>query len=115
MKINLWMAYIWHHQWMVHALYGIVNKAIGHLGDIEHLRYVLNEYDGIKTTKSAIYWLTDRTPHESLPMLESGYRQFFRLVTHKVSVWYEQHSTPNPNGVIPDEKITQIIKKNKFE
>lgn len=94
----------------------INDKAIGHLGDIEHLRYVLNEYNGCKkTTKWAIYWLTDRTPHESLPMLESGYRQFFRLVTHKVSVWYEQHSTPNPNGVIPDEKITQIIKKNKFE
>ena len=60
-----------------------------------------------------IYWLTDRTPHEALLMEKTEWRQFFGLVTHKVVVWYEQHSTPN--GVAPDVKITKIIKKSKFK
>merc|ERR1719474_963391 len=67
--------------------------------------------------KDTLYWLTDRTPHEALPN-ESGeavYRQFFRLVTAEVSVWFQDHSTPNPNGVVPDPKITQIIKGSKFK
>jgi len=31
-----------------------------------------------------------------------------------VSLWYEDHSTPNPKGVKPDPKITKIVKGNKF-
>lgn len=30
--------------------------------------------------KNKLYWITDRTPHESLPMESQTYRQFFRLV-----------------------------------
>ena len=62
-----------------------------------------------------IYWLTDRTPHEALPMKESGYRQYVRIVTSDVSVWHEDHSTPNPNGVVPDPAVTKIIKGSKFQ
>ena len=32
-----------------------------------------------------------------------------------VSLWYEDHSTPNPNGVQPNPKITKIVKGNKFD
>ena len=100
------------------------NEVIGHLGDMEHMRKYLPETSGDswwqETVKEpieqdTIYWMTDRTPYEALPMKKSGYRQFFRLVTDEVGLWYEKHSTPNPNGVVPDPKITKIIKKSKFE
>ncbi|CAK4744617.1 unnamed protein product, partial [Aphanomyces euteiches] len=56
-------------------------------------------------------WITDRTPHESLPLKKTQYRQFFRLVTSQVSHWYADHSTPNPLGILP---TTKIIYGNKF-
>jgi len=61
-----------------------------------------------------MYWITDRTPHESLPLSERAYRQFFRLVTSKVSFWYKDHSTPNPLGVEPDPTITLTVVGDKF-
>jgi hypothetical protein len=54
---------------------------------------------------NTLYWLTDRTPHEALPSLSAGYRQFYRLVGSRVGGWWEQHSTPNPLGVTPTCKI----------
>lgn len=92
----------------------IMNDAlIGELGDIEHLREYLPEGETLK--ENCIYWLTDRTPHESLPLKTSNNRQFFRLVTSEVSLWYEDHSTKNPLGVVPDPKITKIVKGSKFD
>ncbi|XP_066913346.1 uncharacterized protein [Clytia hemisphaerica] len=82
-------------------------------GDIEHLRCFLPESTLLKS--NYLYWITDRTPHESLPLKKGSYRQFFRLVTHRVSVWYEDHSTKNPNGVVPDPKMTRIVKGSKFD
>ena len=82
-------------------------------GDIEHLRCFLPEPRIAKA--NMIYWISDRTPHESLPLKKGTYRQFFRLVTHKVSIWYEDHSTKNPNGVVPDPKMTRIVKGSKFD
>eukprot|EP01083_Nonionella_stella_P063045 163872_1 len=90
-------------------------EALGHLGNIEHLRRHLPGDRRWVMDENCIYWLTDRTPHESLPMEKTGCRQFFRLVTHNVSVWYEQHNTKNPNGVVPDKRFTRIIKKSKFK
>lgn len=90
------------------------NEVIGNLGDIEHLRSSL-PIPGQIMEKNKLYWITDRTPHESLPMKSQKYRQFFRLVTENVGVWYEQHSTKNPKGVIPNSNITHIIKRNKFK
>ena len=58
-----------------------------------------------------LYWLTDRTPHESLPLEKTQRRQFFRLVSSEVSVWYSKHSTPNPLGVKADCKI---VNRDKF-
>ena len=93
---------------------GVSREIIGHLGDIEHLRDSLPDDQRMVMKANEIYWICDRTPHESLPMKESGYRQFFRLVTSDVNIWYEEHSTPNPNGVKPDETKVTIIKGNKF-
>jgi len=53
----------------------------------------------------AMYWMTDRTPHESLPSLEHHHRQFFRLVADEIGIWYAQHSTANPLGVRPNAPI----------
>lgn len=52
-----------------------------------------------------LYWLTDRTPHEALPVARDTKRQFFRLVSHDVGAWWAMHSTPNPCGIRPDCKI----------
>lgn len=65
----------------------------------------------IVTKPETLYWLTDRTPHESLPALRSGYRQFFRLVADDIGVWWAKHNTPNPLGVKPNCRIEY---SNKF-
>ncbi|KAI9359318.1 hypothetical protein DFJ73DRAFT_124521 [Zopfochytrium polystomum] len=59
-------------------------------------------------------WMTDRTPHESVPVEVPGtFRQYFRLVTSQVSVWYERHSTKNELEIEPPEDVV-IIKDDKF-
>jgi len=57
--------------------------------------------------------MTDLTPHESLPLRQGTARQYFRLVTSDVSVWYEKHSTANPMGITPDWG-TEIVPQSKF-
>ena len=51
--------------------------------------------------------MSDVTPHESVPFAEAAHRQYFRLVTSSVSVWYAKHSTANPLGCQPDPSITR--------
>eukprot|EP00040_Diaphanoeca_grandis_P029693 m.174360 g.174360 ORF g.174360 m.174360 type:complete len:89 (-) comp31765_c2_seq4:112-378(-) len=53
--------------------------------------------------------------HESLPLETSQHRQFFRLVTSDVSVWYSQHSDENPLGIKADPKTTITLDNNKFQ
>ena len=89
------------------------DKLIGELGDIEHLREFMPK--GEVMEKDSLYWFTDRTPHEALPLKGREHRQFFRLVTSQVSLWYIDHSTKNPLGVIPDPEITKIVKGSKFD
>ena len=86
--------------------------AAGKNGDLEHLREVLGEGKLMEANK--IYWLTDATPHESLPLEESCHRQFFRLVTSSLSVWYPEHSTKNDLVEI-DTSITEIVEGSKFD
>jgi len=88
-------------------------KIVGHLGDVEHLRPLLGE--GTPIDAGQLIWFTDTTPHESMPLPEGGYRQYFRLVSSSVSVWYEQHSTKNRLGIEPDPKQTQILTGDKFD
>eukprot|EP01084_Bolivina_argentea_P254367 427611_1 len=89
-------------------------EIIGSLGDIEYLKRDLPNKVLLKGNH--LYWITDRTPHQSLILAydKKVYRQFFRLVTHKVSRWYEKHCTKNPNGVVPNVNITYIVKENKL-
>jgi len=86
---------------------------VGRLGNVEHLQDFLPE-QGIDLKPKRLYWLTDRTPHESLPLKKGAFRQFFRLVTSQVGLWFADHSTPNPLGVKPDPDITKIVVGNKF-
>ena len=86
--------------------------AIGHLGDIDHLRESLPE--GRDLQAGEIAWITDTTPHEALPVSEAGHRQFFRLVASEVSHWYSEHSTPNPLGIVPDPGRTKVVDDDKF-
>ena len=104
------------------------------LGDVESLRGAMPGR-GLLLEAGRLYWLTDRyvphilfkesthfstilhlhrTPHESLPIKEGAFRQFFRLVTSQVSLWYADHSTPNPLGVLPDPDVTRIVTGDKF-
>jgi len=87
-------------------------KVVGRLGDIEHLRDDLGE--GVHMEAGEVWWLTDVTPHESLPLEKDEYRQYFRVVTSSVSIWYAKHSTPNRLGVCPDPAVTEIVMHDKF-
>jgi hypothetical protein len=81
----------------------------GNMGDCEHLRNDLGE--GELLQEGELVWMTDGTPHESMSIEEGTHRQFFRLVTSEVSVWYEDHSTRNRLGIDPN---AEIIKGSKF-
>lgn len=95
------------------AVWDCCIKYPGVLGDCEELRERITRYGPTLMDANRLYWITDRTPHEALPMREGGYRQFFRLVTDKVDVWYQLHSTPNPLGVMPPPSC-KIITEDKF-
>jgi hypothetical protein len=65
-------------------------------------------------------WMTDKTPHESLPMPDCSFnptnppiRQYFRLVLGEVTAWFANHSTPNPLGVLPPRGV-RIVNGDKF-
>lgn len=58
-----------------------------------------------------LYWMTDRTPHESLTSEKTQTRQFFRLVADDIGIWWAKHSTANPFGLQPNSRITH---DNKF-
>merc|ERR1712137_1218490 len=98
------------------ALYNALIKdpglVVGRHGDLEHVRSLLGPPEFIE--ENVLYWMTDRTPHESLPLSEETYRQFFRLVTSQLSVWFPEHSTANRLGTMPDSRITKIIMGSKF-
>jgi len=63
--------------------------------------------------------MTDRTPHESLPIptasaAAGARRQYFRLVVGQVSAWFADHSTPNPLGTMPPSGV-HIVHGDKFK
>jgi hypothetical protein len=76
--------------WDVHV------ETPGRLGDCEHMRDDLEKSTPVYLEGNQLYWMTDSCPHESLPLSLGTFRQWFRLVTHKIGMWYEQHSTKNP-------------------
>ncbi|CAB9531470.1 expressed unknown protein (Partial), partial [Seminavis robusta] len=83
---------------------------VDHHGGCEHLRPLLGQ--GQKLDANELIWMTDSTPHEALPQQESGYRQFFRVVTSEISHWHADHSTPNP--LVPLPRDVTVVAGNKF-
>ncbi|KXS18082.1 hypothetical protein M427DRAFT_53930 [Gonapodya prolifera JEL478] len=85
-------------------------------GSIKGYRHLLG--DPIELDAGEVCWITDKTPHESLPLRRKrpgqkfSFRQFFRLVTGPVDVWFSKHNTPSPFGVLPDCVVTDV---DKFE
>lgn len=94
----------------------VKDEIIGKHGSLEHVRELLTKERCILNKENKLLLISDHTPHEALPMKESGYRQFFRLVFGTVDVWYSQHSTPNPLGIVPSPstKIINEINLIKF-
>lgn len=83
----------------------------GLFGDIEHLRPYLGP--GQLLAPNVLYWMTDGTPHEALPVRERVYRQFIRIVGPDVHLWYADHSTHNPRCnpgalVVTGNKFTKV-------
>ncbi len=85
------------------------DQLIGTHGSLEHVRAHI-PVTPIKCEADQLYWITDKTPHESLPMEQTVYRQFFRLVTSQVTAWYADHSTANP--LVKADAL--IVSGNKF-
>jgi len=80
--------------------------------DVDHMGALPEpEADSLVLDPSALYWITDRTPHEALPSKVAHYRQFFRLVSEDIGAWWQQHSTPSPFGVAPK---SPVVHGNKF-
>lgn len=81
-------------------------------GGLEHARDYLR--NGKKLMANQICWMTDSTPHESLPvnagLNKKVQRSYFRLVAGDISIWYSKHNTPNPLGTQPDCPISDIDK-----
>lgn len=81
-------------------------------GDIDWIRSELG--DPYVLSANELIWMTDACPHESLPVNQIGTRQFFRLVTSQIDLWYTENSTTNPLGIIPPDHV-RLITQNKFE
>lgn len=52
----------------------------------------------------ALYWISDRTPHEAMPATRDGMRQWVRLVGDDIGGWWSMHSTTNPK-VAPNAPV----------
>lgn len=67
---------------------------VDYMGEIKAM-----EMPGDLMKPNILYWITDRTPHEALPSSQTTMRQFFRLVSEDIGIWWSKHSTHNPLGV----------------
>lgn len=88
-------------------------KAPGPQGDCSVLEVDWKKTTSHRLVRNGLYWMTDRTPHESTPPWMPVHRQWFRLVAGPVDVWYKDHSTENPLGTVPAPH-TKIIEGDKF-
>ena len=98
---------VWNHYINDHN-----GEIIGPHGDMEHVRHLLGPPTKL-LKKGELVWMTDKTPHESVPLQRSSERQYFRLVCGEVSAWFSQHSTRNPKFTIPSN--VRIVHENKFK
>ena len=77
-------------------------------GNVESIRERLPG-QGELLKPGQVYWMSDRAPHESLPMTQTTMSQFFRITTSEVGFWYKDQYTANPLGVLPDPNVTDIV------
>eukprot|EP01040_Poterioochromonas_malhamensis_P004326 gene4326-4638_t len=95
----------------IHDTFGDV---IGPHGSLERMRSLLGP-PAKRLAGGELIWLSDRTPHESLPIEDvSVRRQFFRLVVGEIAFWFADHNTANPTGYAVPESVP-IVYGNKFE
>eukprot|EP01040_Poterioochromonas_malhamensis_P010762 gene10762-11730_t len=95
----------------IHDTFGDI---IGPHGSLERMRGLLGG-PAKRLGAGELVWLSDRTPHESLPMEDASIRrQFFRLVVGEIGFWYADHNTANPTGFEVPMNIP-IIRGNKFD
>lgn len=94
----------------VHDTFGDV---VGPLGSLERCRDLLGEPTKVLEAGELI-WISDRTPHESLPLLEDANRQYFRLVIGEIAYWFADHNTTNPTGFRVPENVP-IVQGSKFQ
>lgn len=94
----------------VHDTFGDV---VGPLGSLERCRDLLGEPTKVLEAGELI-WISDRTPHESLPLLEDANRQYFRLVIGEIAYWFADHNTTNPTGFSVPLTVP-IVQGSKFK
>lgn len=95
----------------IHDTFGDI---IGPHGSLERMRELLGPPTK-RLVAGELVWLSDRTPHESLPLTDTSVRrQFFRLVVGEIGLWFADHNTLNPTGYPVPESVP-IIHGNKFE
>lgn len=71
-------------------------------GSLDHKAQVYDQKEATDLKAGQLAWMTDKTPHASLPIPKPTHRQFFRLVTPNIGAWFQNKSTHNPTGVKPD-------------
>lgn len=80
-------------------------------GSLEHFKHYIEKrkIEPRLLKANELCWITDCTPHESLPLATSQRRRFFRVVVGPISVWYSRHNTPNPL-VLPQAIVSDVDK-----
>ena len=86
-------------------------EAVGRGGDLQHLKRSLFELQ-VPCHRLTSSWITDRTPHESLPLSLGGLRTFLRVVAGPINVWYSRHNTANPLCPLPSS--VRLLHNDKF-
>ena len=86
-----------------------LDQVVDQYGGLEH-NFVSSflRHPGNNLQQGEMCWMTDRTPHASMPLKKGTKRSYFRLVTSQVSAWYEEHSTKNPYGVVPPNGVVVL-------
>lgn len=90
------------------AVWDVNVEVPGEGGDCSHLENELGTPYLLKSGE--LIWMTDSTPHASMPLAEAQCRQWFRLVTSEVDIWYSKYSTHNRLGVKPNCMILEMDK-----
>ena len=91
---------------------------VGPHGDIRRLADLLGP-PSMQLAGGDLVWMSDKTPHQSLPLRQDTHRQYFRLVTGPVTSWFADHSTANPLWTAAEHEQhlqhVNVVRGNKFD